>query len=91
MLLVVAGTVFLYLKKDRTFLELISTNFDRFITNFIKYGFFGKQRCSVCGERAFYVDNESCEALCPEHSHIKRDLTVTKVEKDILNGDKKDD
>ncbi len=88
---VVTGTVFLYLKKDRTFLELISVNFDRFMTNFIKYGFFGKEKCSVCKERAFYVDSEGGEALCPEHSHIEKNLTVTKVNKKNVNGEKTDD
>jgi hypothetical protein len=88
---VFAGTVFLYIKNKRTFLELISVNLDVFITNFLKNGFLGKERCSVCGQRAFYSDKETNEALCPEHAHIEKNLTVTKVNDEHVNGEKADD
>jgi membrane-bound metal-dependent hydrolase YbcI (DUF457 family) len=65
MILIFAGVVIIYLKKGRTFLELISPRLDLFLTNFITLPW--RQRCVVCGARAFYRESESGEPLCPSH------------------------
>ncbi len=76
MVAILAGTIILYLKKKRTFLELISANLDRFLTDFIVFSF--SKRCDVCGARAYYRDAETGAPLCPAHSSIKKDLTVSR-------------
>ncbi len=75
--LLLISIAWLYRKNGRTFLELASTRLDRFITDFVVLGFTG--RCQVCGQRAFYRDEDSGEPLCPAHAKIRPNLAVNKV------------
>ncbi len=74
MLAILAGTVYLYKRSGRTFIELLSAPLDRLLTDFITLPF--KSRCAVCGRRAFYRESERGEPLCPHHAHVKKDLTI---------------
>jgi len=78
MVLILAGTVFLYRRTGRTFLELISPRFDRLITGFVTLPFY--MRCSVCGARAFYREDESGAPLCPRHARVRPNLSIEKYE-----------
>ena len=52
MIAILSGTVLLYLRTGRTFIEAFSARLDKFITDFITMPF--KERCTVCNNRAFY-------------------------------------
>jgi inner membrane protein len=66
MALIFAGIVYLYLKKGRTFLELISPRLDVFLTDFIALPL-RRTKCAVCGRRAYYRASATEEPLCPLH------------------------
>ncbi len=74
---ILAGVVYLYLRKGRTFIELASWRLDRLLTDFIAAGFSGR-RCAVCGARAFFRDSEDEEYLCGRHVRILRNFSVEK-------------
>ena len=74
MVLILAGTVILYTKTGRTFLELASTRLDRFLTDFIVLSF--TARCAVCQARARFRESATGVALCANHAEIRRDLSV---------------
>ena len=52
MVVIFGGTIVLYRRTGRTFLELFSPRLDRLLTDFIVLPF--TTRCSVCGARASY-------------------------------------
>lgn len=74
MIAILAGTVILYLRTGRTFIEAFSTRLDKFVTDFISLPF--REKCSECGGRAFYRETLTNGPLCGLHAHIRRDLTV---------------
>lgn len=78
MVAIFAGTIVLYKRAGRTFLELISVRLDRFLTNFIVLHF--TARCVVCDNRASFRETETNDPLCALHGKIRRDLTVERVE-----------
>ena len=82
MAIIFAGIVVLYLKKGRTFLELISVRLDVFLTNFIALPF--RERCAVCGARAYYRESGGGLALCP--NHVRFHLALERKEEAGRNG-----
>ena len=67
-------TVVIYLRTKRTFLELVSTNLDRLLTDFIALPF--QKSCSQCANRAHYRCSVCGKEFCIRHSQIRRDLAV---------------
>jgi len=74
--LVLVGIVVFYLRTGHTFLELVSSRFDRLLTDFIRLAF--TEKCSVCRARAFYRDSDTGLPLCGHHVHISRGLVITR-------------
>jgi hypothetical protein len=79
MVLILGGAVVLWKRTGRTFLELFSPRFDKFITDFIHLALTAA-RCSDCDNRAFYLHRETGEPLCGEHAKINRNLTVDRID-----------
>jgi len=75
--MVTAGTVVIYIKHRRTFIELISSNLDRFLTDFAILPF--QRKCDVpdCKNRAHYRCKETDSVRCIRHCKINRDLTIS--------------
>jgi membrane-bound metal-dependent hydrolase YbcI (DUF457 family) len=80
MIVILAGTVILYKKKGRTFLELISPRVDRLLTDFVVLFF--TRRCAVCGARALYRDTDHGDFLCANHATVHRGLTISKKDEE---------
>ncbi|HUT53966.1 MAG TPA: metal-dependent hydrolase [bacterium] len=76
MIVILVGTVILYKKTGRTFLELISPRLDRLLTDFIVLFF--TRRCAVCNARALYRDTGRGDFLCANHARVRRDLTISR-------------
>lgn len=74
--LVLVGIVAFYFRTGHTFLELVSSRFDRLITDFIRLAL--TEKCSVCQARAFYRDSETGLPLCGHHGRFNRRLVVTR-------------
>jgi hypothetical protein len=74
MVAVLAGTVILYLRTGRTFIEVFSARLDKFITDFLTLPF--RAHCAECGNRAFYRETVTQTPLCGRHAHFRRDLTI---------------
>jgi len=72
--LIWGSTIMIYLRTGRTFLELVSENFDKFITNFITLPLRGP--CSRCGNRGHYRCQRCGQEFCIEHCGIQRNLSV---------------
>ena len=72
-----SGTVFIYIKFRRTFIELISSNLDRFLTDFAILPF--QKKCDIpdCKNRAHYRCKDTESVRCIRHSKINRDLTIS--------------
>jgi len=77
MTLLLACTVVIYIKFRRTFIELISSNLDRFLTDFAILPF--RHRCNFpdCANRAHYECADTGALRCIHHCTIHRDLTIT--------------
>ena len=73
MVAIFAGTVMLYRRTGRTFLELFSPRLDKLLTDFIVLPF--TARCSVCGARASYRLAEG-GTVCGNHGRVQLDFTV---------------
>lgn len=65
-----AGTIVLYRRTGRTFLELVSPRLDKLLTDFIVLPF--TARCAVCGARASYRTTDDGQAICGRHVRIHR-------------------
>jgi hypothetical protein len=74
MVAVLAGTIILYLRTGRTFIEVFSARLDKFITDFLTLPF--KQRCAICNNRAFYRESDTQAPLCGSHARIRMGLQV---------------
>lgn len=72
-----SATVLIYIKHGRTFIELISSNLDKFLTNFAVLPF--KKKCDWpgCVNRAHYKCDKTNSARCILHCKINRDLTIS--------------
>jgi len=86
MVVLLGCTVCIYVKFRRTFLELISANLDRFLTDFAILPF--RHRCDApdCGNRAHYRCRDTDSVRCIKHCAIHRDLTVTCIDADGKNS-----
>ena len=74
MVAILSGTVLLYMRTGRTFIEAFSARLDKFITDFLTMPF--KERCTVCGYRAFYRETQTRTALCGRHARIHGNLKI---------------
>ena len=74
MVLILSGTVLLYRRRGRTFLEFVSTRLDRLLTDFIVLPF--TSRCQVCGQRASYRLSVDGRTVCGVHGRVQPNLTV---------------
>jgi hypothetical protein len=74
MVAILVGTVWLYRRTGRTFLELFSPRLDRLLTDFIVLPFTAK--CSVCGARASYRVTGSQDPVCGRHGRVRLNFTV---------------
>lgn len=77
---VLSGTVLIYIKHRRTFIELISSNLDSFLTDFAVLPF--QRKCDVpdCANRAHYRCKDTESVRCIKHCTINRDLTISCVD-----------
>ncbi len=71
--------IMIYRKSKTTPLEIISPDFDKFITTFITSPF--RQKCSVCGSRAFYLCSETGKYICGKHVKFLKGFKTKCVEK----------
>jgi membrane-bound metal-dependent hydrolase YbcI (DUF457 family) len=71
---ILIGTVVLYKRTGRTFLELISSRLDKFLTDFVVLFF--TARCVACGARANYRETATGDPLCSIHARPRLNLTV---------------
>ena len=71
---VCAGTVWLYRRRGRTFLEFFSVRLDRLLTDFVTLPF--SRKCALCGARAFYRSSKEGTPLCPAHALIHKNLVI---------------
>ena len=77
MVMLLTVTAMIYLKYGRTFIELISSKLDKFLTDFAILPF--KYACEYpeCRNRAHYVCAENGSKRCIKHCAINRDLTIS--------------
>jgi membrane-bound metal-dependent hydrolase YbcI (DUF457 family) len=75
--IVTSGTVIIYIKYGRTFIELISSNLDLFLTDFAILPF--RRKCDVpdCRNRAHYRCSDCDSVRCIRHCKINRNLTIS--------------
>jgi len=69
-----AATAAICLRRQRTFLELLSARLDRFITDFMLLPF--GHACAQCQNRAHYRCRVCGKLFCIRHTVIKPDLTL---------------
>ena len=74
MVAIFAGTVWLYRRTGRTFIELFSPRLDHLLTDFIVLPF--TARCAVCGARASYRVTGSQDPVCGRHGRVRPNFTV---------------
>lgn len=77
MIFLIYVTVKIYIKHKRTFFELISPKFDKFITDFAVLPFRSKCDFPGCKNRARYECTDTKSLRCIEHCKINRDLTIS--------------
>jgi inner membrane protein len=87
MALIFGGIVYVYLKKGRTFLELISTGLDRVLTDFIALPL-RRVKCAACGRRALYRTSRDLTPLCPLHVQFR--FEVASKEDSVMKADNHD-
>jgi membrane-bound metal-dependent hydrolase YbcI (DUF457 family) len=72
-----SATVAIYIKHGRTFIELISANLDKFLTDFAILPFTKKCDWPGCTNRAHYKCEQSDSVRCILHCKINRNLTIS--------------
>lgn len=70
LLVLIIAAVMVYRKSGSSPFEVISTDFDKFMTNFMITPF-SKKRC-ICGARAFYICEGCGLACCGRHVRFKK-------------------
>jgi membrane-bound metal-dependent hydrolase YbcI (DUF457 family) len=69
------AVVYLIIKKKRTPLEIFGKNFDTFIQRFVTLPL--KEKCAVCGSRAFYRCDKCGATLCGTHRKFLRGIKIS--------------
>lgn len=72
-----SATILIYIKYRRTFIELISSNLDKFLMNFITLPFMKKCDWPGCLNRAHYKCEDTNSVRCILHCKINRNLTIS--------------
>ncbi len=74
MLFILVMTVWIYLRQQRTPLEIISPALDRLLLNYAVLPW--KNRCACCGRRAHFRCDHCALDFCASHSRVGRNLKV---------------
>jgi hypothetical protein len=74
MVFILGMTVWIYLRHQRTPLEIISPALDRLLVNYAVLPW--KNPCASCGRRAHFRCDECALDFCAVHSHVGRNLKV---------------
>ena len=75
MALVLAATVWIYLRNQRTPLEILSPALDRLLVNYAVLPW--RRRCTGCARRARFRCERCGRACCPQHAQVGAGLRVT--------------
>lgn len=70
MVFILGVTAWIYLRHQRTPLEIISPAFDRLIMNYALLPW--HNRCATCGDRAHFRCNKCGNTFCAEHAKPRR-------------------
>ncbi|MBZ5515785.1 MAG: hypothetical protein LAN62_13265 [Acidobacteriia bacterium] len=74
MVFILGMTVWIYLRRRRTPLEIISPALDRLLVNYAVLPW--KNRCASCGRRAHFRCDQCAHDFCAVHSHVGGNLHV---------------
>ncbi len=74
MVFILGMTAWIYLRRQRTPLEIISPALDRLLVNYAVLPW--RRRCARCGRRAHFRCEHCGQDFCAEHSHVSRNLKV---------------